>query len=100
MVDTSASPHRSHRDIAIALLEAGVRILQIRAKSVDDRELASIVEDLLPLAQARDSKLILNDRVELAASFPGVGVHLGQEDEDPIRARALLGTEANGVVGV
>jgi thiamine-phosphate pyrophosphorylase len=38
--------------------------------------------------------LIVNDRADIAAAAGAHGVHLGQEDGDPSRARALLGPGA------
>lgn len=94
MVDTSATPSRSHRQIAEALLHAGVRCLQLRAKDLDDATLGQQLEELLPLVREFDARLILNDRMELASRFPGVGLHLGQDDASPEEARRLLGPGA------
>jgi thiamine-phosphate pyrophosphorylase len=91
MIDRSASPHRSHRDIAEALIRAEVRVLQLRDKEATDDELRELIENLLPLTASSGAHLILNDRLHIAAEFPQVGVHLGQEDASPHEARELLG---------
>ena len=93
MVDISASPTRSHEQIAVDLLAAGVRTLQLRAKSADEVSLAAMVENLLPLVEAAGARLILNDNLDVAASFAGVGLHLGQNDADPRSARDILGSD-------
>ena len=91
IIDTSASPERSHREITIALLRSGVRILQLRAKEASIEELEDLVAELYPLIRAAGADLILNDHPEIAAQTTGVGVHLGQGDMHPTEARALLG---------
>ena len=91
MIDRSASPQRSHREIAEALVRAGVRVLQLRNKEASDDELRELIENILPLTSASGAQLILNDRLHIAAEFPQVGVHLGQEDASPHEARELLG---------
>ena len=93
MIDTSASPERSHREITTALLRSGVRILQLRAKEASIEELKDLVAELHPLIRAAGAELILNDHAEIAAQTTGVGVHLGQGDMHPTEARALLGTD-------
>jgi len=92
-VDNSAAPHRSHLEIATALLDAGVRVLQLRDKSASDGALRETTGELLPLVHSRGAQLVLNDRLELASEFSGLGVHLGQDDASPTEARLALGPE-------
>jgi thiamine-phosphate pyrophosphorylase len=94
IVDNSAAPGRTHLEIAAALLGAGVGVLQLRDKAASDAELRRSVEELLPLVRAAGAELILNDRLDLATEFEGVGVHLGQADADPSEARRKLGADA------
>ncbi len=93
MIDTSASPDRTHDQLCDALLAAGVRILQLRMKGASAADLRATAERLLPRIQAAGATLLLNDHVALAASLPGVGAHIGQDDLPPSEARALLGAE-------
>lgn len=93
MIDTSASPERSHREITTALLRSGVQFLQLRAKEASTRELEELVAELHPLVRAAGAELILNDHPEIAARTTGVGVHLGQGDMHPNEARAVLGPD-------
>jgi thiamine-phosphate pyrophosphorylase len=53
---------------------------------------------LRPVAQARGTAFILNDRPDLAAATGCDGVHIGQQDASYDEARRLLG--ADGIVGV
>ncbi len=77
----------------MALLDAGVVVLQLRDKSASDDALRETAEELLPLVQSRGAQLVLNDRLELASEFSGLGVHLGQNDASPTEARLTLGPE-------
>ncbi len=76
------------------LLGAGVGMIQLRDKQLDDRELLDRAK-LLKSLTTRDSQLgtltIINDRADIAAAAGADGVHLGQEDLSVKDARAILG---------
>jgi len=91
MVDTSARPDRAHLDLADALLAAGVGVLQLRMKGATDEAVVAVMRGLFP--RLGGATLILDDRTEIAAAHPGVGVHLGQTDDDPAEARRRLGPD-------
>ena len=82
------------------LAEAGVEILQYRNKQDAD---AVVLEDAHAMREAANHigpipmRLILNDRAGLVAAAGWDGVHLGQQDLSPQRARSLVGSSA--VVG-
>lgn len=63
-----------------AAIVGGCRILQYRNKSASDYENKDNAEQLLALCQRHNTKLIINDNVELAWSIGAHGVHLGQSD--------------------
>lgn len=72
------------------LLSAGVRWIQIRDKSSDDARLYGAllhVRGQVP----EDSRLFVNDRVDLALACAADGVHLGATDLDPRHARKVAG---------
>lgn len=82
-----------------AALDAGdVSCVQLRLKDVDDDAVRRAAEILLPIAQAREVALIINDRPDLAAETGADGVHVGQQDADYRAARAAVG--ADRIVGV
>jgi thiamine-phosphate pyrophosphorylase len=82
-----------------AAVRGGVDVVQLRDKrAAKEREAR---EELLPLAEelrgicARGGALFtVNDDVELARLSAADGVHLGQEDEPPARAREILAPDA------
>ena len=112
MVTTEASRRRA-LDLALyvildpveigheALLEAAVRavaggagIFQLRDKGANTRETIKLARALLARLTPLDVPLLLNDRVDIALASGAAGVHLGQEDMDPVDARRLLGADA------
>lgn len=75
---------------AEAVLEAGGKIVQIRHKGHYSRPVFDDVERISLLCRSAGTKLILNDRADIAA-LVDAGLHLGQDDLEPTRARKILG---------
>lgn len=71
-----------------------VAALQLRLKGVSDDHVLRAADALLPLCQAQDVALIINDRADLALKSGAEGVHLGQGDGSVKEARKLLGAKA------
>lgn len=83
-------------DLADAYLQAGVRLLQLRAKEAAARDLLAWTEAIAALAG--DAWVIVNDRVDVALAAGTRHVHLGQDDLPIADARSLLGPDA--VIGL
>jgi thiamine-phosphate pyrophosphorylase len=81
------------RVLAHALDAGDVAAVQIRLKDVDEAVVAAAVDALMPIAQAREVAVILNDRPDLAARLGCDGVHIGQDDAPYAEARRLMGRE-------
>lgn len=79
--------------LAAALDGGDVAALQLRLKDVPDDDVLRAAEALLPVCAARDVALIINDRPDLAVRAGADGAHVGAEDTDPARARAVLGDD-------
>ncbi len=87
------------------LLAAGVDILQLRDKRLNDRTLyertvaAVSAVSTAPLASsAQRPLLIVNDRADIAVAAGADGVHVGQEELPLQAARRIVGP--SGIVGV
>jgi thiamine-phosphate pyrophosphorylase len=85
-----------------AVVDGGVRIVQIRDKTASDSDLYELV---LRAAEAVGDRalLLVNDRVDVfvAARAAGAavhGVHLGQSDMSPLQVRRIVGVDA--VIGL
>jgi len=78
--------------LGVALAEAGVATVQIRAKGWSEDDLVAASRELLPALRARGALLIVNDCLEVAARVGADGLHLGQDDppSDLAVARAAL----------
>lgn len=81
-------PARSREWIAAAV-RGGVDLIQLRDKTLDD---AGLVEAAKAFA-GHDALFILNDRPDLVEACGADGVHVGQDDESPAAARALIGPD-------
>jgi thiamine-phosphate pyrophosphorylase len=86
--------------LARSLVEAGVGMIQLRDKRLDDRDLVDRAKRLLaltrepspsPSLQGRGTLAIVNDRADIAAAVQADGVHIGQKDLSVKDARAIVG---------
>lgn len=75
-----------------ALLAGGAEIIQLRAKKQSRDAMRAILEQIIPLFERCPVPLIVNDDLELALEFPGLGLHIGQDDIPVPQARAALGS--------
>ncbi len=84
--------------VVAAALRGGVTLVQLREKALGDAELVEAARALKALLAPLGVPLIVNDRVAVAKAAGADGVHLGQDDLDAARARAMLGPDA--LIGV
>lgn len=84
-------------EIARAVLDAGVRIVQYRAKSgIDAAHLAALRE----LTRERDALLIMNDNWQAAIEYDCDGVHLGPDDDGFAHAAEVRTAMGERLVGL
>jgi thiamine-phosphate pyrophosphorylase len=90
----------SHAPLALldALLDARAPWIQLRCKSSPAGAFAEIARIVVLRAAERGSRVIVNDRADVACVAGAAGVHLGQSDLPLAVARRLLGPAA--IVGV
>ena len=84
------------QDVVAGALEAGVGIVQYRAKAadpLDDRQRLLEAQELRRLCHSHGALFLVNDRVDLALAVEADGVHLGQGDLPLPMARRLLGPD-------
>ena len=84
--------------LAESLIQAGVDVLQLRDKRLDDRSLLERARRLRQATAGTQTLFIMNDRPDLAALARADGVHVGQEELSVKDARAIVGPEA--LIGV
>ncbi len=69
-------------------------MIQLREKWASPREFYEASLAAMKVARALGVRIIINDRLDIAAAIAADGVHLGQDDLPPDRARKLLGPQA------
>ncbi len=77
-------------DVLDAWLECGVRLVQLRAKSLTMGPMLGIAESVGRRAASAGATLFVNDRADVARLAGADGVHLGQDDLSPQDARRVL----------
>jgi thiamine-phosphate pyrophosphorylase len=92
LVDGQPSAADFERLIAM-LVDAGAGMIQLRDKSLNDRDLVARARLLRQLTREKPTLAIVNDRADVAAAADADGVHLGQEDLMVKDARAIVGTQ-------
>jgi thiamine-phosphate pyrophosphorylase len=96
-VDVAAHATWAPLDLARAYLDGGARLLQLRAKHLPSGPFLELCDELVRMASPYCALIIVNDRADLAVMARAAGVHVGQEDLDPMNARRLVGPA--GIVG-
>jgi thiamine-phosphate pyrophosphorylase len=96
IVDTAGG----HEPVALAqiLLDAGVKLMQLRLKGAGSRDFLAAARAIAGLCRNHRAMLIVNDRADIAKLADAAGVHVGQEDLPLEAARQIVG--AGKVVGV
>ena len=87
-----------HDEIVAQLLLGGARLIQLRDKEAAVRETLDAARVCIKLTRAVGALLIINDRVDVAMDVDADGVHLGQDDLDVDKARAMIGP--NKIIGL
>lgn len=91
LLATSSLCHHGLGPAVLGALKAGVRLIQLREKSLSDRELIDLARHVRQWTNDFEAIFIVNDRPDIAALVDADGVHLGQDDLDVASARKILG---------
>jgi thiamine-phosphate pyrophosphorylase len=94
VVDSACCDPHPWPKVVESAARGGVSMVQLRHKSTTDGVLERQVQTLRPILRELKVPLILNDHLELAERLEVDGLHLGQDDETPRRARERLGPRA------
>jgi thiamine-phosphate diphosphorylase len=73
-----------------AALAGGVTMVQLRAKTLTDREIVGLGRTLLVDCRQHGAAFLVNDRIDLALAIGADGVHLGVDDLSIEDARRLV----------
>jgi thiamine-phosphate pyrophosphorylase len=81
----------SHAEQVERLAAGGATMIQLREKTASPRAFYTAALEAMKVARRLNVRIIINDRVDIVIAVNADGVHLGQEDVPPDRARRLLG---------
>ena len=81
----------SHAGQVERLAAGGATLIQLRDKLAAPREFYQSALEACRVARRLGVRIIINDRVDIAMAVDADGVHLGQDDLPPERARQILG---------
>ena len=81
-----------------AAIDGGATFVQLREKHMSRENFLDEARRFVALCRSRGVVSIINDNVDIAAAVGADGVHVGQEDLEAGRARALLGPDK--IIGV
>jgi thiamine-phosphate pyrophosphorylase len=93
ILDVEAARARDGDPLALlqVWLDAGVRLVQLRAKTLETGALLELTDRAVALAGAVGASLIVNDRADVVRMAGAAGVHVGQDDLRPADARRVVG---------
>lgn len=92
LLGTADRPEGTAERVA-ALADAGVDIVQLRDKAVDDGTLYRHGRAFVAAARAGGVLSIINDRADIAAAVDADGVHVGQEELPAAAVRGVVGPD-------
>jgi thiamine-phosphate pyrophosphorylase len=79
-------------------VKAGTQLIQYREKKTDTANMYKKACEIKALCREGNSKVIINDRIDIALAVDADGVHIGQSDMPYDVARKLLGDDK--IIGV
>ncbi len=89
---------KAHAQVCQHLVDAGIRVIQLRDKTSTFEELMEIGTELRKITRAANATFIVNDNPYLARELDADGVHIGQDDFPPDIVREVVGD--NKIVGL
>ena len=97
IADSSVCGGRSVEDVVLSAVLGGATMVQLRNKvdalDIVEKQALAIKEVLADSLSDYEVPFIINDHVELAVKIGADGVHIGQGDMSPEKARALIGAD-------
>ena len=90
IIDPQVTGGRDPLDIAVAAVNGGAHMLQLRDKLRDKGESLPLATALQDLCQRNGALLIINDHADVAAAVGSGGLHVGQTDLPVAQARQVL----------
>ena len=80
---------RSPIEQAGEAIEAGIHLIQVRERDLDAGPLSSLVEGIVGVTRGSSTRVVVNDRVDVALTSGADGVHLRSDSLPAARVRAM-----------
>ncbi len=93
LILTDPSTPGGYKEMAKLAVKANLPTLQLRYKGDNDKEFLDIALQIRQITSKTNTAFIVNDRVDIALISNADGLHLGQNDIPPEKARDILGEE-------
>ena len=98
VTDRQQTKGRPLLSVLAEALKAGSPSIQLRERDLGAKELLALADQIVRLIGSRGSQLLINDRIDVALSVEGAGVHLRSDSLPVSVVRRLIG--ADGLLGV
>ncbi|NTW33109.1 MAG: thiamine phosphate synthase [Bacteroidetes bacterium] len=86
------NPVLPYSKIAEICVENNIGMMQLREKILPDKALLKIAKELKTITRGTNTKLVINDRPDIAALCDADCLHLGQDDISYEDARKIVGS--------
>ncbi|MFO8102245.1 MAG: thiamine phosphate synthase [Dehalococcoidia bacterium] len=90
IIDSERFPSERVPDIARRVIEGGTKVVQLRGKGQNKKDLLELAEELRRICTEAGIILIINDNVDIVLACDADGVHLGNQDLPVPAARQML----------
>lgn len=87
------NPTLPYSQIAEICVRQNIGMLQLRQKELPDRELLAVAKLLKSITKGSQTKLVINDRPDIALLSDADALHLGQDDIHILEARKIVGQD-------
>jgi len=74
---------------AAEAVDAGVDLIQVRERDLETSDLAALVSQIVRIAGGSSTRVVVNDRLDVALACEAHGVHLRGDSVPPARARSI-----------
>src|SRR3954454_20943973 len=81
---------RQLMDVVREAIAAGVDLVQVRENDLETVQLADLVGNVVALARGASTRVVVNDRLDVALTCGADGVHLRADSFTPRAVRAMV----------
>ncbi|MFI3287295.1 MAG: thiamine phosphate synthase [Rikenellaceae bacterium] len=87
----ATQPTLPYGEVAEICVRKGIKYLQLREKNLSDKELLRAAAEILEVTKGTATKMVVNDRADIAKIAGADLLHLGQDDLSVEDARKIVG---------